>query len=147
MLEAGDAAVDQAQQARTTLGQHEILAIAALLFGPGFDEATLEQSLLVLAGTGFQVVQVAHRLTLGGQRRGVLLGIRAWRKAVTGAVLHLVQQAFDQVPVVGDAHGYGLLLWTKGVHRLGPARVAKRSEALSACVVARRAGGARSPRR
>ena len=55
---------------------------------------------------------------------------------MTGAILHFVQQAFDQVPVVGDAHGYGLLLWTKGVHRLGPAKVAKRSEALSAGVVA-----------
>jgi hypothetical protein len=40
---------------------------------------------------------------------------------MTGAVLHFVQQTFDQVPIVGDAHGYGLLLWTEGVHRLGPA--------------------------
>ena len=119
MLEARDAAVDQAHQPRAALGQHEVLAVATVFLRPAFDKATLEQQLFIFTGTGFQVIQVTHRLTFGGQRGSVLLGVGAWREAVTGAVLHLVQQAFDQVPVVGGAHGYGLLLWTKGLHRLG----------------------------
>ncbi|MNP53915.1 hypothetical protein D3C76_1484320 [compost metagenome] len=55
------------------------------------------------------MIQIAHRLALGGQGRGMLLGVGAWRKAVISAILHFVQQALDQVPVVA-AHGGWLLL-------------------------------------
>jgi hypothetical protein len=56
--------------------------------------------LFIVAGERFQVIQILDRLARRRFFRRLGFGKRPWRKAVARAVLHFMQQAFNQIPVI-----------------------------------------------
>ncbi len=98
MFAAGNAAVEHAQQLCAAPGQDEVLAIAAFALRTRLDEAVIQQARFVAGRLGAQVVEVGccSQALLIGQ----VLRVLARSEGFAGAVLRLMQQAFDQIPIV-----------------------------------------------
>ena len=81
-------------------GEDEVLAVAAFFLRARLDKAVLQQARFVAGGLGAQVVEIVHGLAGIFLFCGQVLGITTRGEGFASRVLRLVQQAFDQVPVM-----------------------------------------------
>ena len=100
MIIAGNAAVDQAQQTRPTWRQDEIVARAAFIIRTRCNVPAQEQQPLIVTGHRFQVIQILDRLARTGFLRSIVLGVFSRGETFASTVLHFMQQAFNQIPVI-----------------------------------------------